>query len=179
MLHNRSRIGVSGHQKLDGRLAAAGISRTEASSWRWTERRLRELLLRHDPRHVTLICSLAVGTDQVFARIALKLQAKLHVIVPSRNYEATFIDRRQKKRFRDLLSHAQFVQTLDYPNPTETAFFAAGKCIVDQCDQLLAVWDGASALGLGGTADVVKYALSRGRPVTQIDPITLTVTTLL
>jgi hypothetical protein len=50
------------------------------------------------------------------------------------------------------------VNELPYPTPTEAAYFAAGKLIVNRCDLLLAVWDGQPAGGLGGTGDIVGYA---------------------
>ncbi len=36
---------------------------------------------------------------------------------------------------------------------------------------MMAVWDGEPAQGLGGTGDVVDYALARRKPVIHIDPI--------
>ena len=42
--------------------------------------------------------------------------------------------------------------------------------MVDTSRVLVAVWDGQSARGLGGTADVVAYARERGKPVTVIWP---------
>ena len=35
--------------------------------------------------------------------------------------------------------------TLDYPSPSEEAFFAAGKQIVEAADELIAIWDGEPA----------------------------------
>lgn len=44
---------------------------------------------------------------------------------------------------------------------------ATGLIVVERCDALLAAWDGEPAGGFGGTADVVAYARSRGRPVSR------------
>ena len=48
--------------------------------------------------------------------------------------------------------------------------WAAGKAIAERSDLVLAVWDGRPAGGLGGTADVVKYARERGTTVAVIWP---------
>ncbi|MER5913805.1 hypothetical protein ABT124_25810, partial [Streptomyces sp. NPDC001982] len=45
-----------------------------------------------------------------------------------------------------------------------------GELLVDQADELLAVWDGQPARGFGGTADVVAYAHRQGVPVRIIWP---------
>ena len=42
--------------------------------------------------------------------------------------------------------------------------------MVDRCDVLIAVWDGEPARGPGGTAEIVAYALERGRPIVHIRP---------
>ncbi len=47
---------------------------------------------------------------------------------------------------------------------------AAGRAVADRSDLLLAVWDGAPAAGLGGTADIVRYAEERGKAVEIIWP---------
>jgi hypothetical protein len=41
---------------------------------------------------------------------------------------------------------------------------AASKLMVDEADELYAVWDGKPARAYGGTADVVAYARERGIP---------------
>lgn len=57
------------------------------------------------------------------------------------------------------------MDTLPFSEPSEEAFYAAGKAVVDACDWLIAVWDGEPARGLGGSADVVAYARNRGKVV--------------
>lgn len=49
-------------------------------------------------------------------------------------------------------------------------FWAAGQRIVGLADVLLAVWDGSSSRGLGGTADVVAFAAECGVPTTVVWP---------
>src|SRR5205085_2201316 len=48
------------------------------------------------------------------------------------------------------------------------AYFNAGRYVVDHCDVLIAIWDGKEARGKGGTAVIVDYARSCGRPLIRI-----------
>ena len=47
---------------------------------------------------------------------------------------------------------------------------AASRLMVDQADELYAVWDGEPARAYGGTADVGAYAREHGTPVRVIWP---------
>ena len=47
---------------------------------------------------------------------------------------------------------------------------AASKLMVDEADELYAVWDGKPARGYGGTADVVACARDKHLPVRVIWP---------
>lgn len=116
------------------------------------------------------VSSLAAGADQRFAQTVLRLGGSLQVVVPSRHYESTFQTQRERDQFARLLDQASQVECLDHEAPSEEAFLEAGHRVVELCDVLIAVWDGLPAQGPGGTADVVAYARSLGRPVTVIWP---------
>jgi hypothetical protein len=49
------------------------------------------------------------------------------------------------------------------PETRNEAYLATGKHLVDECDILLAVWDGQPAKGKGGTGDIVEYAHMQGK----------------
>jgi hypothetical protein len=119
------------------------------------------------PRHV--FTSLAAGADQLVARAVLHEGGSIHAIVPSANYEAT-LDGDDLIAYNELLGEADQVTQLDFREPSEEAYWAAGKEIVDRSDLLIAIWDGKPARGLGGTGDVVNYARSRGKSVHVIWP---------
>lgn len=116
------------------------------------------------------LCSLAGGADQEFAQQVLTHGGRLRVVVPSRGYETTFATLAERTQYNALLAEAEDIVRLDFPEPSEEAFFAAGKMIVDGSDLLIAVWDGEASRGLGGTADVVSYALSKGKRVEVVWP---------
>jgi hypothetical protein len=150
-------IGCTGHQNLP-RQAIGFIANA-----------IRSELSKHDSATLNGVCSLAAGADQLFAQSVLDVGGRLKVIVPSSGFETTF-DRDDKRRYYELLSKAASVETLDWPEPTEDAFLSAGHRIVRAADVLIAIWDGQEARGKGGTADVVRYAQTKGRRVLVIWP---------
>jgi hypothetical protein len=127
-------------------------------------------ILREVEPPLNAVTSLAAGADQLVAAELLRAGGRLHVILPSRDYEQTFAAGEDLACFRSLLKAAVAVTRLDYAEPSEEAFLAAGKSVVDNCEVLVAVWDGKPARGLGGTADVVRYARETGKAVSIVWP---------
>ncbi|MPZ67974.1 MAG: hypothetical protein GEU71_00400 [Actinobacteria bacterium] len=153
------RLGVTGHQEVP-----SGVDRL-------LQAEIRGLVESRSPASGFIgVTSLAAGTDQLFADVILELGGSLHVVLPCLGYETTFSDSKTLDHFEDLLGHAEEVEKLTFPSPREEAFLAAGKRVVDLSDILLAVWDGKPARGLGGTADIVNYAGSVGRPIRVLWP---------
>jgi len=114
------------------------------------------------------VSSLAEGADQLFAGHVLAAGGVLEAIVPCQDYDRSLATDSGRVRYEQLRNAAETVITLPFPKPSEEAFLAAGQAMVDRCDHLFAVWDGRPARGLGGTADVVSYARTRGRPITVL-----------
>jgi len=127
-------------------------------------------ILRRAESPLLAVTSLAAGADQLVATELLRAGGHLHVIVPSGHYERTFTTQVDLASFRSLLEAADAVTRLDYAEPSEEAFLAAGKRVVDDCEMLIAIWDGKPARGLGGTADVVRYARDTGKAVSIVWP---------
>lgn len=149
-------FGITGHQQ------------APPDVWSWIKQRLSDRLAGEADLHG--ITSLAAGADQLFATLIYKFGGTLTVVLPCRGYETTFEKPEDRARFDSLLASASSVRKLAYAKPSEAAYMAAGKCVAESCDVLLAVWDGKPARGLGGTADVVDYARSLGRTVEIIWP---------
>ncbi len=150
------RVGVTGHQQ------------APQHAWDYVEREMRSRLVVAAPPLVG-VTSLAAGADQLFARLVLEVGGAVEVIVPSDGYGDTFDDGGAEYRF--LLGRAASSTKLEFAAPSEEAFFEAGKRIVRTVDLVIAVWDGEDAKGVGGTADVVRYARSRGVTVEVIWPM--------
>ncbi|MBR0804128.1 hypothetical protein JQ636_11310 [Bradyrhizobium japonicum] len=153
-------VSVTGHQKREG------------LDWDWVADQLRGELSRLQP--VTkAFSSLAVGSDQMFARTAMSLGIPHVAVIPTLAYER-FFSGEGLTEYRRLLASSEIVQLAGSEND-EQSFFDAGKFVVDHCDVLFAVWDGQRAKGLGGTADIVVYASKLSKRVIHFNPITFDV----
>lgn len=149
------RIGVTGHRDIP----SEALGEIRAC--------LRSLLCGHDGS-LEALSSLAVGADQLFAAIALECGASLTVVIPSGDYETGFAEPGELARYQGLRSRAAQEVRMDFPHATDEAYYAAGAYIADNCDRLIAVWDGQPARGLGGTGDIVQYARGLGKSVTVV-----------
>jgi len=114
------------------------------------------------------LTSLAIGADQIFAELLIERGHDYIYIEPCKLYETTF-SIPERVLFRKLRLTAKSIVDVPYIEPCDEAYMEAGVVLVDMADLIFAVWDGKPARGLGGTSDVVQYALSTGTPVTHID----------
>lgn len=158
------KVGITGHQRL-----------ADPSGWSWVKSHL-DAILGQCPPPLTGISSLAIGADQLFADLILRRGGTLQAVIPFSGYESKFAEGSGRQEYDRLLGLASKVEILPKMGSDEEAYFAAGKRLVDLSDLLLAVWDGRPAAGLGGTADVVRYALNEMKTVVHINPDTMTVT---
>ena len=150
------KVGLTGHQNIG-----------TAKDIQWVREAIINELLFDD---IELgICSLAIGSDQLFARILLEKEVPLKVIIPSNGYEETFTAEERESYFL-LKNLASDIQILPFPQPSEEAFYEAGKTVVKQSDILVAIWNGRRARGLGGTGDIVQYGLSQRMKIIHINP---------
>jgi hypothetical protein len=156
-------VGVTGHRQREG------------IEWSWVAQVLRAELAKLTGIRKAF-SSLAAGTDQVFADVALELGLPVTAVLPINAYER-FFDAEGLAEYHRLLPLCKLIQ-LRGSGYLEQGFFEAGKFIVDHSDLLIAVWDGAPARGQGGTADVVAYARKRSCPVAHIHPFNRTVGTI-
>lgn len=162
----RLRIGVTGHRRLDDEEALAGQVRRALA-------RIRELgpSSQHTPVFLTVISPLAEGADRLVAREVLKEpEAELEVPLPlpRGEYLRDFESDGSRCEFEDLLSQAREVIELASDERREEAYQRVGRYVVDRCDVLIALWDGESSSGPGGTAEIVAYARKRNVPLLWI-----------
>jgi hypothetical protein len=149
-------IGIAGHQERQG------------IDWDWVGRVLLDELAAL--RDVTMaLSSLAVGSDHIFARTALSLGIPVMAVIPMDGYERFFATE-ARAEYEAILKRCE-VTNLKWTGDDYEGFFAAGKFIVENSDLLFAVWDGEPSRGLGGTADVVAFALSRSKRIVHVEPI--------
>ncbi|OJT54253.1 hypothetical protein [Bacillus altitudinis] len=158
-------VGITGHQNLGSSQQYNDIAV-----------KLKQIITEHD-----VTCGytcLAKGADQLFAEILKKIGIPYHAIIPSENYDRTFDESISLLKYQDLLDHAVIKKVLSFPEPEEKAFYEAGKYVVESTELLIAIWDGQSARGLGGTGDIVKYCLSLNKNVIHLNTNDLSINIL-
>jgi hypothetical protein len=158
-------VGFSGHRQLvDAPGAAAAIGAALAS------------IRREAPGEWIALSSVAEGGDQVFVEQARALGLSWHAILPLPRAEfAKDFAPDQWTGVEANLEHAEHVRVITEYGAREDAYLDCGMETVNGADVLLAMWDGQPARGKGGTADVVEYAKSIGKPLLIIDAATLAV----
>lgn len=124
---------------------------------------------------VTMTClsSLAEGSDRFGVHAALQAGYRLEGILPFPRdiFEADFSEAPSRQEFKELLSKADCVFEMDGDaGHRNRAYDAAARLLLNRSDILLAVWDGESAAGQGGTGNTVALAVAQGIPVIHLSP---------
>ncbi|HET9065872.1 MAG TPA: hypothetical protein VFN22_08665 [Gemmatimonadales bacterium] len=130
-------------------------------------------LYRIEAPHLTLATGLAEGGDRLAARAALTLPGwRLHAVLPfaRQPFEEDFGSQASREEFRDLIRLSSAITELDGVPRRYDAYEGLATGLVEMGDVLIAIWDGASARGPGGTANVVRLAREAGMPVIRLDP---------
>jgi hypothetical protein len=166
------RIGVSGHRvppklpeeseaplraHIDRILAAVGAAARQANT----------------AAELVIVSSLAEGSDRIVAEAGLAAGFALQAILPfaRAEYERDFETEMSRREFETLLARAGDVLELDgVADQRPGAYEAAGLFMLANIDVLIAIWDGAVAAGIGGTAQIVERAVADGIVVVWIEP---------
>jgi hypothetical protein len=157
-------IGVTGHRKLDGTpllINAIQIAIEKAKQMVLPP-------LQRTPPLLTILSPLAEGADRLVVREVLKYpEAELEVILPleKNDYLQDFETAESKAEFEELISLARSVRVLPLKNSRTEAYEQVGRYIVDQCEVLIALWNGKQASGQGGTQEIVDYARETNCPL--------------
>lgn len=100
-----------------------------------------------------LITGMAQGTDQIAAHEALLFGGRIWCYYPYW---------RKLHEFDDYLNSKADKVRYEYEKYVPQCYIDRDRRIVDDCDVLLAVWDGIKS---GGTWQTIKYAREIGRPI--------------
>lgn len=150
-------VGITGHSNLS------------ADSYDRVHHALREQLRPYRDGLVGISC-IARGPDQIFADTVLEMGGALEIVLPAADYLTGIRDAIDRKRCDDYLAAARSTVTMPFETSGASAYLAASRYLIDRCDRLVAVWDGASPTGSGGTAEAVAYAREAGVAVEVIWP---------
>lgn len=129
---------------------------------------IRTLRQQYPSTPLRFLSGLAEGADRLAAKVALEHAAQLVAVLPlvPAAYEQDFPTAESRGEFQQLLSAATEIVITDADELLEVDRAARGRYyarqgafLVQNCDILLAFWDGEAGDGEGGTADIVKYRL--------------------
>ncbi len=155
-------IGVTGHRRL------SDADRLRRS----VDQVLSQLdaLLRPAVHGFTVVSPLAEGADRLVAQQVLAWpehdqKAGLVVLLPLPidEYRQDFETTESQAEFADLLARAHLVRSAPAAATRLGGYLRAGQQVVQSCDVLIAIWNGETAAGSGGTAEIVAYARHIGR----------------
>ena len=153
------KVGITGHQNLT------------ANESDWLKIELENEIKRMEIEEA--YSCLAIGADQLFAKVILADNIPLIAITPCTKYVETFSGK-DVEVYQTLLRKAINIVQLDFDNPSEKAFYEAGKTIVNKSDVVFAFWDNLPSKGLGGTADIVSFAKKLNKKIVHLNPSTKT-----
>jgi hypothetical protein len=154
-------VGVSGHRNLPDLEAIANT----------IDEVLCTIIAAYGDGSLQVISPLAEGADRVVVwRAMANYSVRLVVPLPLElsDYMDDFQSISSKAEFTTLLEQADQLLELPAKDTREACYLEAGKYVLDHSDVLIAVWDGAPANGVGGTADIVAEARRRCMPLAWV-----------
>jgi hypothetical protein len=155
------RVGVTGHRVLaETDRIATGI-----------ETALVRIEASHPGQSLVIVSALAEGADRLAVEAVLRRTgSRLEAVLPLPKYDflEDFASPQSKDEFLRLLALAEKVVELPARVSREEAYAAANERLLDDIDVLIAVWDGQTAQGQGGTAEVVARARERHLPLAWV-----------
>jgi hypothetical protein len=148
------KVGVTGRRDL------AGFNKPEL------KKKIRDELesLKPGNKKPVMLSSIAAGADQLCAKIGLELGYELICPLPFPEYRSDFSGE-DLELYDILLKKASSSFVVSSSPDRDAAYLAAGKYIVENCDVLLAIWDGKSHKSICGTDAVIDYAEGMGKNV--------------
>jgi uncharacterized phage-like protein YoqJ len=112
-----------------------------------------------------IISGMALGVDQWVAEYAIDKEIPFDAYIPFLGQEITWPKESQIK-YNKILSCAEHIVTCSDPGYSSWKMQKRNEKMVDDCDELIAVWDGSC----GGTKNCVEYAKKVGKPIVRIIP---------
>lgn len=113
-----------------------------------------------------MISGRALGVDTIWALLAIKHEVPLVCAVPCYGQSKKWPQKSQDVH-KLIINHPNSCLVFTHEGEyNEECMQKRNEWMVNECDILVAVWDGSS----GGTANCVKYARSVGKQIILIKP---------
>lgn len=137
------KIALTGHrpQRLPNRVSV--------SVW------IAEQLLKYKDEIEEVYCGMAQGADQIFAGIAQMLDIPVICCYPYKRNKFHYKE-------KEIMDKAKDVRFISEKYTSNKVYWLRDKYMVDNCDLLLAVFDGVEK---GGTWLTIEYANKIGKPI--------------
>lgn len=134
---------------------------------------LSRIMSALDDKPLVLLSALAEGADRLMAEAVLHIpDSKLVAVIPfgMDDYASDFGSEGSPSRihFISLLRRSDEIIELPDASTREEGYEQGGNYVIDNCDVLVAIWDGEEAQGKGGTSEIVARAREQGKPVVVI-----------
>ena len=111
------------------------------------------------------ISGMALGVDTVFAIASIKCAVDLECAIPCKNHSSRW-NSKSVEMYNKILSKANKITMVSEEEYKPWLMQRRNEYMVDNCDLLLAIWDGSS----GGTGNCVKYANTKNKNVVIVNP---------
>ena len=123
--------------------------------------------------YTEFISGYALGADTIYAEAVIELKRlgypiRLIAAVPFKSQCSNWPQKSQIK-YRELLDKADEVVIVSPGEYSPAKMQKRNEWMVDRAEMVFAIWNGGS----GGTANCVKYAMSKGVPIVRFHPSTL------
>ena len=145
------KIGVTGH-----RYDRVGGEKLPNPQYNKICYEFERVFLEHKPNLSSVLTGMAVGSDQFAAHVALRNNIPVSAILPFKNQDALW-SIPDKNRYQRLLDRC-FDVVIIHDSYIPSSYQERNKYIVNNCDILVAVFDGVNS---GGTFNTIKYAYSQ------------------
>lgn len=138
----------------------------------------------HTNAPLAAVSSLAIGADTLFVTAVQQRKIPWSLFLPFPadiflTHKEDFPNASDKATFEHLAKCAVHTYTdpgFDREQATKTTyekgFLECGLHTVEECDVLIAVWNGLDPRGLGGTSQIVSYARELKKPIVWIHSVT-------
>lgn len=111
----------------------------------------------------TLISGMALGVDSIFAKLAIENNLNLIAAIPCVGQEKIWPQSSQNL-YNDILKYDRCTKVVLSDHYTHQCMQNRNVYMVDNCDRLIAVWDGTT----GGTKNCIDYAKSISKPIDYV-----------
>ena len=118
------------------------------------------------PNELVLISGMALGIDTLFAKIAIELNLPFIAALPCVGQQSRWPEKSRKQYFEILQNELCEIHYVSNSGYTNFCMQKRNEWMVNECNILIAVWDGSS----GGTSNCIKYAKKVNREIIIINP---------